>query len=429
MILPQTHAAVLFLMILSLLCWGSWANTYKLAGKWRYELYYFDFAAGVVVAAFLYALTVGNLGYDGFSFMDDLMHAGKRQWLFGFMGGVIFNLGNMILMSAISVAGMAVAFPVGIGVATIVGTALAYAARSTGNPALLFAGCVLIAAAIVAAALAYRFHAILRHEVLARAGKAASTRRPSSIKGIVLALVSGLLLGSFFPLVDKAREGEIGLGPYAVAAVFAMGVFLSTFVFNVFLMNLPVEGEPLEMPDIFKSTPRQHLLGLVGGALWCTGMVASLAAASAPAEARVGAVAGYFAGAGIRARRRAVGHSAVEGVQGGRPARQGAGGLHVPALRGRAAGDLTGVAARARGLIGIAPATRSLVAGRYGPGSADHVRHGSVESHPAAIEIVAIEGQFHGCGGFMAGDVYEARRQLRLRAGSDFAVPAKAAVL
>ena len=294
MILPQTHAAVLFLAILSLLCWGSWANSYKLAGKWRYELYYFDFAAGVVVAAFLYALTVGNLGYDGFSFVDDLMHAGKRQWLYGLMGGVVFNLGNMILMSAISVAGMALAFPVGIGVATIVGIALSLAGRSAGNPALLFAGCVLIAAAIVAAASAYRFNSILKHEVLARAGKAASTRRPSSVKGIVLALVSGLLLGSFFPLLDKARETDIGLGPYAVTVVFAVGIFASTFVFNVFLMNLPVEGEPLEVLDIFKSTPMQHLLGLVGGVLWSTGLVAGLAAASAPAEARLGSVAGYL---------------------------------------------------------------------------------------------------------------------------------------
>ena len=294
MILPQTHSAVLFLMTLSLLCWGSWANSYKLAGKWRFELYYFDFAAGVAVAAFLYAFTVGNLGYDGFSFMDDLMHAGKHQWLYGFMGGVIFNLGNMILMSAISVAGMATAFPVGIGVATIVGTTLAFAAGRTGNPALLFGGCALMAVAVVAAALAYRSSAVLRHEELARAGKSASTRRPSSIKGIVLALVSGLLLGSFFPLVDKAREGDMGLGPYAIAAVFAVGIFVSTVVLNVYLMNLPVEGEPLEVLEIFKSTPRQHLLGMAGGLVWCTGMVASLVALGAPVDARMSAGAGYF---------------------------------------------------------------------------------------------------------------------------------------
>jgi glucose uptake protein len=299
MILPQTHAAILFLMTLSLLCWGSWANSYKLAGKWRYEIYYFDFAVGVVVAAFLYAFTVGNLGYDGFSFLDDLMHAGKRQWLYAFAGGLVFNLGNMILMSAISVAGMAMAFPVGIGVAIVVGTSLAYAAKSTGSPALLLGGCVLIAAAAGAAAMAYRYHAVLRHEELARAGKAASTRRPNSIKGIVLALVSGLFMGSCLPLVENAREGDLGLGPYAVAAVFAAGVFFSTFVFNVFLMNLPVEGEPVEIPEIFKSTAKQHLLGLAGGAVWCTGMVASLAAASAPAEAQVGAVEGCFLALGF----------------------------------------------------------------------------------------------------------------------------------
>jgi len=294
MILPQTHVAVLFLAILSLLCWGSWANSYKFAGKWRFELYYFDFAVGVAVVAFLFAITVGNLGYDGFSFMDDLMHAGKRQWLYGFMGGVIFNLGNMILMSAISIGGMAMAFPVAAGVATIVGTGLAFAGGRMGSPALLFGGCALIAAAILCSALAYRFHAVLMHEELARAGKAASTRRPTSIKGIVLALVSGVLIGSFFPLVDKAREGDIGLGPYAIAAVFSVGVLLSTFVFNVFLMNLPVEGEPLEMLDVLKSTPKQHLLGLAGGALWCTGMVTNLTAAGAPTEVRLGTVAGYF---------------------------------------------------------------------------------------------------------------------------------------
>jgi len=294
MILPQTQAAVLFLMALSLLCWGSWANCYKLAGKWRFELFYFDFAVGVALAAFLYAFTVGNLGYDGFSFMDDLMHAGKRQWLYGFMGGVIFNLGNMILMSAISVTGMAAAFPVGIGVATIVGTALTYAGGRQGRLLPLLAGCVLIAAAVVAAALAYRSQAVLRHEELARAGKSASTRRPSSIKGIVLALVSGLLIGSFFPLVDKAREGEVGLGPYATVAVFAIGILISTFVFNVFFMNLPVEGEPLEVLEIFKSTSRQHLLGMAGGALWCTGMVTSLAAASASAEVRASFAVTYF---------------------------------------------------------------------------------------------------------------------------------------
>src|SRR6476619_1201640 len=126
MTLPQTYFATLALTILSMLCWGSWANTFKMAGKWRFELFYFDFAFGVMLAALAVAMTLGTLGFDGFLFMDDLMHAGCRQWFNGFMGGVIFNLANMLLVAAISLAGMAVAFPVGIGMALIIGVVWNY---------------------------------------------------------------------------------------------------------------------------------------------------------------------------------------------------------------------------------------------------------------------------------------------------------------
>jgi len=285
MILPHTYAATLTLMILSMLCWGSWANTYKLTGKWRFELFYFDYALGLLLASLIYAYTVGTLGYDGFTFVDDFMHAGKRQWVYGFAGGVIFNFANMLLVAAISVAGMAVAFPVGIGLALVVGVALNYLIKPAGNPTLLFAGCGLIVGAIVADALGYRAIAILRHERQAKAGLATSTRRPTPIKGIILALVSGLLMGTFFPLVEKAKEGEIGLGPYAVCVVFAVGVFISTFVFNMFFMNLPVEGEPVDFFDYFKGRPGQHLLGVLGGMIWCTGAIASFVAASAGSDA------------------------------------------------------------------------------------------------------------------------------------------------
>ncbi len=298
MILPQTYAAALFLMILSMLCWGSWANTYKLAGKWRFELFYFDYAFGLLLAALLFAFTVGTLGYDGFTFTDDLMHAGKRQWMWGFLGGVVFNLANMLLVAAISVAGMAVAFPVAIGLALIIGVGLNYLIKPAGNPNLLFLGCGLILAAIVVDAVAYRILALIRHEAAARAGNAASTRRPTPIKGIVLSLVSGLLMGLFFPLVEKGKEGEVGLGPYAIAVVFALGVFLSTFVFNLFFMNLPVEGDPVEMRDYFTATPKQHLLGWLGGAIWLTGAVAAFAAASSPDQVHIGPAISYAMGQG-----------------------------------------------------------------------------------------------------------------------------------
>src|SRR5271157_2593299 len=129
MILPQTYGFVLILMVLCLFCWGSWANTFKLAGKYRFEIYYVDFAIGCMAIALIYAFTVGNLGYDGFQFLDDLEHAGKRQWFYGFLAGVVFNLANMLLVAAVSVAGMAIAFTVGIGVAIIVGSALSLAIK------------------------------------------------------------------------------------------------------------------------------------------------------------------------------------------------------------------------------------------------------------------------------------------------------------
>jgi glucose uptake protein len=298
MILPQTYFAALALMLISMFCWGSWANTYKLAGRWRFELFYFDYAFGVFIAAAIFAATAGTLGFDGFTFIDDLMHAGKRQWLFGFLGGVVFNLANMLLVAAISLAGLAVAFPVGIGTALIIGVIWNYAIKPQGNPMLLFVGCGIIVVAIIVDAMAYRALALLRHEELAKAGKAKSTRRTVPVKGVVISLISGVLMGLFYPLVEKGKEGDLGLGPYAVGFVFAAGVLLSTFIFNLFFMNLPVEGEPVEVFDYFKGTLRQHALGLVGGMIWCTGMMASFCAASAPDNVQIGPAISYAVGQG-----------------------------------------------------------------------------------------------------------------------------------
>ena len=283
MILPQTYAATMFLMVLSLLCLGMWVSTFKLAGKLRFELYYFDFAFGLLVTAVILAFTVGDLGYDGFSFLDDLQHAGKREWLYCFMAGIIFNLANLLLMAAVSVAGTVYAFPTGMGVGLILATVLNFATAMTGNGMMILLGAGLVVGAIVANSLSYRLLAVQRHEELARAGKARSTRRPSSAKGIILSLVSGLLMGSFWPLLEKARQGEIGLGPYATGAIFAFGVFLSTLVFNIFFLNLPVEGDPIEIGAYFSAKPVQHMWGLLGGVIWCVGTVAGMVAVATPA--------------------------------------------------------------------------------------------------------------------------------------------------
>jgi glucose uptake protein len=275
MILPQTYVAALIVLAFALLCQGSWASTYKLARKLRFELYYFDFAFGLVAAALLFAYTLGSLGFDGFSLMDDLMNAGKRQWLFAFISGVVFNLANMLIMAAVAVAGMAIAFPVGLGMALVISTVLAYIAKGSANSGLLFAGCALIVAAIAADALANRQLIILRHEELARAGKAKSTRRPTSAKAVLLALTGGLLMGGISPLLERARHGDLAMGPYSLGLMFAAGAFISTFLLNMFFMNLPAEGEPIDITDYFKVKLRQHAYGFMGGFVWMTGLFAA----------------------------------------------------------------------------------------------------------------------------------------------------------
>lgn len=289
MILPQTYGAALLLTLVSMLCWGSWANTFKLAGKWRFELFYYDYSLGLLIAATIYALTFGNLGADGFAFADDLVHAGKRQILFGAVGGIVFNLANMLLVAAISLAGLSVAFPVGIGLALVIGVVWNYILKPQGNPVLLFTGAAIVVAAIVVDAFAYR---------ALEAGKAAQAARRVSGKGIALSLLSGVLMGSFFPLVEMGKAGPLGLGPYAIGFVFAVGVFLSTFIFNLFFMNLPVEGPPVAMSAYFKGTGGQHLLGVVGGLIWATGTIANFVAASAPESVQVGPAISYALGQG-----------------------------------------------------------------------------------------------------------------------------------
>jgi glucose uptake protein len=282
MILPQTYAVTMCLMVLSMLCLGVWVSALRLAGKWRFEAFYFDFAFGLLIASVIYAFTFGDLGYDGFNFVDDLQHAGKRQWVFCLAAGMIFNIANLLLVAAVSVSGMVAAFPMAMGTALVLGTALGFATTRAANVMMLLLGCAMLLAAVVVNAMAYRLQAVQRHEVQARAGKAKSTRRPNPVKGIVLSVVSGLIMGSFAPLLDGARQGDLGFGPYAIGAIFAFAAFFSTFVYNLFFMNLPVEGDPMEISSYFSARPRQHMFGLLGGMVWYTGMIAAMAALAAP---------------------------------------------------------------------------------------------------------------------------------------------------
>lgn len=301
MLLPASYASSLLLIILTVICWGSWANTQKLAGNWRFELYYYDYAFGVLLAAILIGVTFGSFGYDGFSMLDDFSRAGKREDFYAFVGGVVFNLANLLLVAAIAVAGMSVAFPIAIGVALIVGVIWNYFLEPVSNPVVLFTGAALVGVSIILCCMAFRAYSMHKSEVAAKAG-IGSTRKKANLKGLVLSLVSGVLMGCFYPILQLGvyheRTTENGLGPYAIAVVFAVGVFTSTFVYNLFFMNLPVDGKPIAITAYLRGTAKQHILGILGGMIWISGTIASLVAAAVQGPARVGQPASYGLGQG-----------------------------------------------------------------------------------------------------------------------------------
>jgi glucose uptake protein len=299
MILPGSQTAVLILLIAGMLGWALWANAFKAAGgAFRFELFYFDFALGTVIAATVLALTVGSLGFDGFSFGDDMRLAGKRQDLFGFLAGAIFNLGNMLLLGGISITGLAVAFPAGMGFAMVVAALWNFALNPGGNTAFLFVGALVVFGAIVFDILAFKMWSAARLKAQAEATGKTRKRKTTSLKGVFLSLGGGLLLGSFAPLIQLGREGENGLGPYSIGFVFAVGVLFSTFVYNLFFMNLPVQGSPVDIAQYFSAKVTQHALGLLGGIVWYAGMIASLIAARVEGAARVAAPVTYALGQG-----------------------------------------------------------------------------------------------------------------------------------
>jgi glucose uptake protein len=261
MTLPHTYGAALALTILSMMCWGSWPNVLKIAKGWRFELLYYDYSFGVRLAAVVVGLTFGTSGADGRPFLADLSRAGGTNLLCGMTGGILFNLANILIVGAMSVAGLGVGFPVGVGLALVVGVIWNYLVNPQGNPILLFMGVTLIVGAIVADAQAYTIH-----EAAKTAGGTTLDQAPkgSTWKGIVLSIVGGILMGTFHPLVEIGKKGEGGLGSYAISFVFAVGVLVSTFVFNLYFMRFPIQGACLSFRDYLSGTSRQHVLGVAG---------------------------------------------------------------------------------------------------------------------------------------------------------------------
>jgi glucose uptake protein len=272
MLLPETYPAALCLMILTMLCWGSWANTLKLCPGYRFQLFYWDYAIGMAVGAIFWGLTAGSLGHAGAPFIADLKQTASVPILYAMIGGAIFNLANLLLVAAIDVAGLAVAFPVGIGLALVIGAISNYVIKPEGNPLLLFGGVALVVVAILLDAAAYR-------------KREGATAKATTVRGIVISLACGVLMGCFYPFVARALNGEPGQpapGPYAITMFFTIGLLISTVPANLLLMKKPLDGkEPVDGAGYMRARLGWHLAGVLGGAIWCTGGVANFLASGA----------------------------------------------------------------------------------------------------------------------------------------------------
>lgn len=279
MVIIESYPLAVFMCFITMLCWGSWANTQKLASKeWRFQLFYWDYALGVMLLTLILGLTMGSMGENGRSFIEDLQQAEMSAVQAALIGGIVFNIANILLVAAIDIAGMAVAFPVGIGLALVIGVIKNYLDNPAGNPVLLFAGVAGVAIAIVLNALAYK--------------KLPQKGDSNVAKGLILSIVAGIAMGFFYPFVVQSmatdfKQPEVGkLTPYAAVFVFSVGLFLSNFVWNTWVMYKPFSGSAVKYVDYFKQgNMRLHIVGILGGIIWSVGMSFSIIASEAASPA------------------------------------------------------------------------------------------------------------------------------------------------
>lgn len=272
MIVIQSYFVAVLMCVITMLCWGSWANTQKMASKkWAFQLFYWDYALGVLLLSLILAFTMGSSGEEGRSFIPDLAQGDGKAIGSALLGGVVFNIANLLIVVAINIAGMAVAFPIGIGLALVIGVVVNYVAEPVGDPLFLFAGVVLVALAIVLDAIAYR--------------KSSAGKMSTTTKGIMIAILGGILMGFFYRFVAASMATNFAvpeagkLTPYTASVVFAVGLLLSNFVWNTFFMYKPVSGERATYADYFKKGDMKlHFIGILGGIIWSVGMTFSIIA-------------------------------------------------------------------------------------------------------------------------------------------------------
>jgi glucose uptake protein len=266
MYIVDSYSLAVIFCIITMLGWGSWANTLKMAPKkWQFPLYYWDYSIGLVLTTLLFGLTLGSNGEAGRSFLADLGQADGKALGSAFLGGVIFNLSNLGVVAATAIAGMSVAFPIAVGLALVIGVVVNYIATPVGNPWLLFIGLALVVVAILVDTAAYK--------------KLPQEKKGDQKKGIIISVVSGVLMGFFYRFVAASMSTgfaapEAGLmTPYSAMFVFSIGVFLSNFIFNTWFMYKPVSGSAVTYRDYIRlGSPKTHLIGMLGGLIWCMAM-------------------------------------------------------------------------------------------------------------------------------------------------------------
>ena len=263
---PHSFSIALLMIITSTICWGSWANTYKGVKNYRFELFYWDYAIGIFLISLILALTMGSIHSGALSFIENAHAASRSDVISALIGGAVFNLANLLLVAGIDMAGLAIAFPVSIGIALVVGVALSYGLQPKGNPWLLALGVAFAIVAVIFDGKAY--------------GALASGERSISRKSIVVCVISGILMGLWAPFVTRALTAENPLTPYSAAVFFTLGALLSCFIFNFYLMRRPFNGAPVSIGGFFRASAGAHLLGLFGGIIWGVGTVFNLVAAN-----------------------------------------------------------------------------------------------------------------------------------------------------
>ena len=271
MYIVGSYALAVIFCFVTMLCWGSWGNTQKLAARsWRYELFYWDYVIGMVIFSLIVAFTAGSIGAEGRPFIQDLAQAGWGSIGWVLLGAVVFNISNILLSASTSIAGMSVAFPLGVGLALVVGVLnnIFFHPTAGVKTDLLWLGVALIVIAIVCNGVA--------------SGKVSNEQRDpaQNRKGIILAVLAGLVMSFFSALVyngvdiNNFKSPAAGmLTPYTGMVIFALGVFLSNIIINTIVMKKPFVGEPVSYSEYFKGNGRTHLVGMLGGAIWCLGTV------------------------------------------------------------------------------------------------------------------------------------------------------------